>query len=1249
MHPRESEALGRIAKALRFYCAFAAFLFCGFIHAATPPSALWIRDLDDPGLIPFFSDPRLFVSPGPAGSVYFATDVGLTVGRFDGEGNLLFKTKLLTNGTAFILARTTDPAGNLILGGYFNGRLGETYGINAPLLLKLSPEGAVLWSRSATNGTGGVAIPGIQTVAADATGNIYAGGYFTGGIDFGVTNFVTIQGDSDPFLAKYSPEGDLLWVQAGAAKYDSFSSLSVDAAGDLWASTSRLEPTPQFPQTWTGTIQKLTLDGSLIFEKPQTSPMILLANGTLEPFIWNSFSRVYPGPPAEYSADPQLGRLRSDGDIRWFNESFGGHGFGHFFDPAQDSQLSTYFVGIGGSNPSVAGVSFPGASLAIIKLDLAGQTQWGKPAYNFDSLPTIAVINPSTFYFGGAFQASSSVMPVRIDHFVLVRTNRSLYVAKLGPLSQTSKPLLTLPPQDLELIEGRKGYIVAGAASVAQPQYQWFFNNAELAGQTNTYIALEPVDRSHAGDYKIRISNNNGAVTSSSIRLTVRIPPSIVEQPIAQTVSAGQHVVLGVSVAGEPPLHFEWRLNNGSPLQGQTNATIQFTNVTFLQQGEYHVTVSNPYGTITSAKAYLTVLSPPILRGSNPSERTVIAGSDLTLFASIVGSPPLQFQWYENGLPIYGATASSLLLPKNNSAGPFKVVASNPFGSYTNDQISLRLQYPLAIVATNQTNNFRYVALGKADTNGFFALRGPAADTAGSVSYLERFDLSLKRIWTNPVAVTGTLAFARDIAVDPQTNIYVLGDFKGDLTLSQLTPGYSALHPALFLGRVAANGHPEWLTPFGPSGTNRAGKVRFFNGSVWTANSTLAAARPDPELPEVTFTNLHIAQFDPGGSLLSSNTISSFPKRASWTNPPSGILLGDFAIDADTNLLIGGTVKEFVNDRAPFEIPALIKYDSAGQPIWSRLIEVTNRFGRFERFGRVTGVKIGPANDIYVVGFFGASGAAAFLARFAPQGEQRWIQYLSPYFPGDPGPAFQSIDILPNGNLVVGGLAASRFVVGIDPFLGSADSYGQGAFAFEYSTDGKLITPTIFGQANSSILALLTLDDQIVAAGFATFPTRGQLHLLGAITPRITNAFRHYVMAPQAVVSVRPQVIASGPVSFQWLFNETPISGQTNAFLNLDSAGATPAGVYQLIVQNSLSVVTNQPIFVSRYNVEYANSRPRLILDLPETKSYRLDHRDDLTSETYWVPGQAFTGNAGPIIVEDPEIPARRFFRLVPL
>src|SRR5687768_13899718 len=122
MHPRGREALRDVAKVLRSCLrAFTALLFVGFTHGGVAPQTIWVRDLDDPDLIPRFSALRLILSPGSEGSVYFATEKDLTVGRFDADGNLLFKRKLVPFVTAFLSSRITDSTGNLILGGRFTG------------------------------------------------------------------------------------------------------------------------------------------------------------------------------------------------------------------------------------------------------------------------------------------------------------------------------------------------------------------------------------------------------------------------------------------------------------------------------------------------------------------------------------------------------------------------------------------------------------------------------------------------------------------------------------------------------------------------------------------------------------------------------------------------------------------------------------------------------------------------------------------------------------------------------------------------------------------------------------------------------------------------------------------------------------------------------------------------------------------------------------------------------------------------
>jgi hypothetical protein len=81
------------------------------------------------------------------------------------------------------------------------------------------------------------------------------------------------------------------------------------------------------------------------------------------------------------------------------------------------------------------------------------------------------------------------------------------------------------------------------------------------------------------------------------------------------------------------------------------------------------------------AQSYIGI---PVLT-DQPLARTNYVGTpgSLTVFAH--GSAPLSYQWFKNGLSIFGATNSTLFFPsaRTADAGTYNVVVSNSFGSST--------------------------------------------------------------------------------------------------------------------------------------------------------------------------------------------------------------------------------------------------------------------------------------------------------------------------------------------------------------------------------------------------------------------------------------------------------------------------------------------------------------------------------------------------------------------------------------
>src|SRR2546425_462675 len=90
-----------------------------------------------------------------------------------------------------------------------------------------------------------------------------------------------------------------------------------------------------------------------------------------------------------------------------------------------------------------------------------------------------------------------------------------------------------------------------------------------------------------------------------------------------------------------------------------------------------------------------------------PTNQTVIAGTNVSLQVAATGTSPLNYQWTFNGANLTGATVNSLLLTnvQAGQAGNYAVVVTNVAGSVTSAVASLTVLVPPAITLqpANQT------------------------------------------------------------------------------------------------------------------------------------------------------------------------------------------------------------------------------------------------------------------------------------------------------------------------------------------------------------------------------------------------------------------------------------------------------------------------------------------------------------------------------------------------------------------
>lgn len=133
-------------------------------------------------------------------------------------------------------AIAADAAGSVLVAGQFRGTnvFGPTNLISAGeddgFVAKYDASGTLLWARR----IGGPGFDEARAVAVDGTGQVLVAGLFQGVTSLGPTN-LTSSGESDIFLAKYSPAGSLVWARkAGGNLSDEAYGVAVDAEGQVY-------------------------------------------------------------------------------------------------------------------------------------------------------------------------------------------------------------------------------------------------------------------------------------------------------------------------------------------------------------------------------------------------------------------------------------------------------------------------------------------------------------------------------------------------------------------------------------------------------------------------------------------------------------------------------------------------------------------------------------------------------------------------------------------------------------------------------------------------------------------------------------------------------------------------------------------------------------------------------------------------------------------------------------------------------
>lgn len=325
-----------------------------------------------------------------------------------------------------------------------------------------------------------------------------------------------------------------------------------------------------------------------------------------------------------------------------------------------------------------------------VSASYASSYQW-----NFNGTP----INGAT---SSSYTVSSAQSANAGNYSVTVTNGLGSVTSSIAPVQVGTTSILS-NPASISLTTTQTGLFSVSGQGLGTIAYQWYqipsggTTGVAISGATSSNYTTPPVDSTYNGSqYYATVTDSCGTLTSTAATLTVaagNAPPTIITQPVGQTVAPGSAASFSVVASGTPTLSYQWYMiapgqTAGTAIAGATSATYNVPSsvtTTVNDQDSYYVIVTNNYGQAMSQPATLAVGN-GILITQQPATQYVDAGASATYQVSATSALPLTYQWYEAApgastfTAISGATNSSYTVPSaptSDNGAVFYVVVSN--------------------------------------------------------------------------------------------------------------------------------------------------------------------------------------------------------------------------------------------------------------------------------------------------------------------------------------------------------------------------------------------------------------------------------------------------------------------------------------------------------------------------------------------------------------------------------------------
>ncbi len=258
---------------------------------------------------------------------------------------------------------------------------------------------------------------------------------------------------------------------------------------------------------------------------------------------------------------------------------------------------------------------------------------------------------------GSSTLSITNVQASDADTYTLESTGACSTAVQSATLSINSQTSATTPV-DQTVCQGAMASFSTTASGTAPFTYQWKLDGSNIAGATNSSVAIDTTSMSfgsHTVD--VVVGGTCGNVTKSA-SLTVQASTSATT-PTDQTVCQGATASFATTASGTGPFTYQWKLD-GSNIAGATNSSAAIDTTSLTVGGHtVDVVVSGACGSVTKS-ASLTVQANT--SATTPANQSVCQGAMASFSTTASGTAPFTYQWKLDGSNIAGATNSSVAI-----------------------------------------------------------------------------------------------------------------------------------------------------------------------------------------------------------------------------------------------------------------------------------------------------------------------------------------------------------------------------------------------------------------------------------------------------------------------------------------------------------------------------------------------------------------------------------------------------------